>query len=130
MLPAACAVESLLVSALAMPPLSMQPAPRRSPIKLPMLDAVTVTVTSAVAECVSVPEVPVTVKLKFVGASAGEILMLRMVEAGFPPDGVTELADNEALTPAGCPDTLRPTAELNPFTGFTVTFVEPDPPAL
>src|SRR5258708_4349752 len=95
-----------------------------------MLSVVDVTLTSAVAEWLSDPEAPVIVSEKFEGTTNGGRLTLSTEVAALPPDGVTEFGDSEAMTPAGWPVTLRLTAELNPFTGFTATLVEPDPPAL
>src|SRR5260370_17524510 len=129
-LAADCAAESLLVSALPMPALSMQPALSRSPITLVILPAVEVTVTSAVGEGLGDPEARVAVSEKFEVTTNGGRLTLSTEVAALPPDGVTEFGDSEAMTPAGWPVTLRLTAELNPFTGFTFAFVEPDPPAL
>src|SRR5256714_10231574 len=129
MLPAACAAESLLVRALAMPALSMHPAFNRSSMKLLVLDVVVVTVMLAVVEWVSDPEAPVTVSAKLVGTIKEGRLTLSTEEAGFPPEGVTGLGDKEAVTAAGCPEPLRFTAELNPLTGFTMTVVEAVAPA-
>src|SRR5260370_6954962 len=95
-----------------------------------MLLVVDVTLTSAVAEWLSDPEAPVTVREKFEGAMNGGRLTLSTEVAALPPDGVTEFGDSEAMTPAGWPVTLSPTAGLKPFTVLTLTFVEPDPPAL
>src|SRR5260370_4005027 len=103
---AACAAASLLVSALAMPALSMQPPATRAPIRLVMLDVVDVTLTSAVAEWLSDPEAPVTVREKFEGTRNDGRLKLSTDVAARPPDGVPEVRDREAMTPAGWPVTL------------------------
>src|SRR5258708_289377 len=125
---AACAAASLVGSALAM--LSKHPAARRSLSRLVMLLVVDVTLACAVAEWLSDPEAPVTVREKFEGTRNDGRLTLSTEVAALPPDGVTEFGDSEAMTPAGWPVTLRLTDELNPFSGFTFAFVEPDPPAL
>src|SRR5260370_34049530 len=94
-----------------------------------MLLVVDVTLTSAVAEWLSDPEAPVTVREKFEGTRNDGRLPLSTEVGAVPPDGVTEFGDSEAMTPAGCPVTLRLTDEPNPFCGFTFAFVEPDTPA-
>src|SRR6267154_2638820 len=129
-LAADCAAESLLVSALAMPALSMHRAFRRSPIKLLVLAGVAVTATFTVVEWLSDPEVPVTVSAKLVGTMKEGRMTLRTEEVEFPPEGVTGLGDKEAVTPPGWPDTERFTVALNPLTGLTVTAVEAEAPAV
>src|SRR5258708_30399063 len=94
-----------------------------------MLLVVDVTLTSAVAEWLSGPEAPVIVREKFEGTRNDGRLTLITEVAALPPDGVTEFGDSDAATPAGWPVTLKSTAELKPFTGFTATLAEPDPPA-
>jgi hypothetical protein len=76
----------------------------------------------------SEPEVPVTVTEKVPVAAAAEAVKVR-VELALPPEGgVTDAGENEAVTPPGRPDALRPTAELNPLRLETVMVLAPVPP--
>src|SRR5260370_8249923 len=84
-----CAAESLLVNALAMPPLSMQPALRRLPTTLVMLAPSAFTVTLTVVECVKDPEVPVTVSAKVEGVTEGPTPTVNVHEDEPPFRGVT-----------------------------------------
>jgi hypothetical protein len=88
------------------------------------------TVTLTGVECVSDPEVPVTLSVKLEGVTEGPRLTVNVEEADPPLGGVTEVGDADTSTPLGCPDTLRATSELNPLSELRVTVVEPDPPTL
>ena len=58
---AACAAASLLVNAVTIPELSIQPSLKSCPITLAILELFAVTLIVAGAELLSAPEVPVTV---------------------------------------------------------------------
>ncbi len=73
------------------------------------------------------PEVPVTVTVAVPAAALAEAVRVR-VEGALPPaGGVTGLAENDAVTPAGRPDALKVVAALKPFRLVTVTVVLPLP---
>jgi len=84
-----------------------------------------VTVSSKVALCEIAPEVLVTVMVEVPTAADGPTLSTRFDIAEPPAAGVTEAGENEAVTPAGRPDTDRFTAELKPYRLPTVVVVLP-----
>jgi hypothetical protein len=95
-----------------------------------MPELVALTATVAEVECVSDPEVPVTVSVKVEGVTECPRVTVNVEDAEPPLGGVTELGEANANTPLGCPDTLRATGELNPLSELTATVVEADPPTL
>ena len=101
----------MLVKALAIPALSMQPAPSRLPITFVMPEVVPVTVTLTEVECVSDPEAPLTVSVKVEGITEGPRLTVNVAETEPPLGGVTELGLKNAETPLGTADTLRAAGE-------------------
>jgi hypothetical protein len=90
----------------------------------PLLAAVTVNAIVLVAD--KLPLVPFTVNVTV--PVAAELLAVNVtVEVTLPlAEGVTELGENDAVTPEGNPDTLKATAELNPPLLATVIVLAPD----
>jgi len=73
------------------------------------------TVSAIVVECVSVPEVPVTVTVAVPTLADAEAVNVR-VEVALPlAGGVTGLVEKAAVTPAGKPFAVRVVAELKLF---------------
>ena len=72
------------------------------------------------------PLVPFTVTVTV--PVVAELLAVNVnVEVTLPlAEGVTELGENDAVTPEGNPDTLRATAEVKPPLLATVTVLAPD----
>ena len=106
------ATESSLVSALAIPALSMSPVRRNSAITLAMPAAVAFTTTVAGIECVSGGEVPVTVGEYEPAVTVGARLILSVEEAAPLTGGVTEFGLNDPVTPLGDEEMVSATAEL------------------
>jgi hypothetical protein len=71
---------------------------------------------------VCVPEVPVTVKLLL--PNTAEALAFNVSEA----NPVVGLGEKDAVTPLGRPATARLTLPVNPYWGFTATFVVAEVP--
>lgn len=125
-----CAADSLLVRALAMPELPMQPAAKRLPITFAVLELSAVTLIVREAECVSEPALPVTFSVSTAGVTNGARATVTVEVAELPAGGVTELELKDAETPLGGVGTLKLTAELNPDSEFTVTVEGAVPPTL
>jgi hypothetical protein len=56
--------------------------------------------------------------------------MVRVLEAGLPPLGVTEDGAKLHVAPEGSPLQVKLTCELNPFIGVTVNLAAPRCPAI
>lgn len=124
----ACADASLLVKALEIPELSIPPAAVIWLMTLVTLDESALTVTLTLVEWVSVPTLPVAVRVKVDGVTAGERLRFNVEEAVPPPGGVTGVVLKDAVTPAGIPVTVSATGELKPNKELTATWPVPVPP--
>src|SRR5580658_4100927 len=75
------------------------------------------TVTETSIDCLMLPLVPAMVSMKAPPAIPTGTLTVRVVE----PDPITEAGFNVAVTPAGCPLTVKLTVPVKPLVGFTVT---------
>lgn len=93
-----------------------------------MLEASALTVMATVAECVTDPDVPVTVSANVEGVTKGATLTVNVEDAEPPLGGVTGFAVKDADTPTGDGDTLRVTGGLDPLIELTLTDEEADPP--
>src|SRR5467141_481769 len=81
-----------------------------------------------VVECVSAPEVPVTVTVAGPVVAVAEAVSVS-VDVALPfAGGVTGLVENAAVTPLGRPDALRVVAELKLFRLVIVIVLDPFPP--
>ena len=114
----------MLVNAVAIPALSIQPEFRSCCMTVVTLAVLAVTVTFAVAVWANDFEAPVTVRLNVEGITEGP--RLRANEEF--PVGVTEAGKSDSETPLGGADKLTATGELNPPSEVTVTRGEADPP--
>jgi hypothetical protein len=61
-------------------------------------------------------------------AAEAPTLIVRVEVAELPEGGVTEVGLNVAVTPAGAPVTVKPTAELKALTEVIVMVEVPDAP--
>ena len=95
-----------------------------------MLELLVMIVTVAVVAGVNDPEVPITVNVNVEGGTRGERLKVNVEETEPPEVGVTGLELNDAVIPAGIPETLRVTGEENPLIELIITDDEADPPVL
>src|SRR5467141_581435 len=78
-----------------------------------------------VVECVSAPEVPVTVTVALPVVAPAAAVSVR-VDVALPfAGGVTGLVENAAVTPPGKPEALSVVAELNPFRLLMVMVLVP-----
>src|SRR5216683_7206026 len=68
-----------------------------------------------VVECVSAPEVPVTVTVALPVVAVPDAVSVRVDVAVPFAGGVTGLVENAAVTPLGKPETLSVVAALKPF---------------
>jgi hypothetical protein len=71
---------------------------------------------------VSVPEVPVKVRVYCPGSAEGLAVTVKLLYE------VVGLGENDAVTPLGRPDTERFTLPLNPYCGYTPTLVAAEAP--
>jgi len=85
-------------------------------------------VTATVVECVTDPDVPVTVSVNIEGVAKGARLRVNVEDAEPPLGGVTVYPVKDADTPAGDGDTLSVTGGLDPLIELTLTDEEADPP--
>ena len=77
---------------------------------------------------VSVPLVPLTVRMLVPAAAEAPTEIVR-ADVAVPPDGgVIDVGPRPAVTPVGAPDTERPTAPVKPFKEVTVIVEVPEPP--
>jgi hypothetical protein len=85
-------------------------------------------VSELVVVSVVLPLAPVMVRVEV--PVAAELLAVSVsVDVALPPDeGVTELGENEAVTPAGNPEALKVTAESKPLMLSTVMVLAPEAP--
>jgi hypothetical protein len=95
-----------------------------------MLELSAVTVTVTVVECVTDPELPVTVSVNVEGVTEGPALTFSAEDADPPLGGVTGFVVKDVNTPAGGADTPRVTDGLDPLIELTVTDEKADPPVL
>lgn len=86
-----------------------------------------VTVNDSVVLWLVLPEFTVIVSTKVPVAAVRDAEKVSFEVATPPGDGVTLVGENEAVTPLGTPETLRPVAPLKPFRLVTVMLVDPDP---
>ena len=79
------------------------------------------TVRPSVNDALTLPLVPVTVRLAAPSA-VDEVVVTVSVEVALPPEpSVTDAGLKPAVAPLGSPDTVRATAPLKEFTDDTVT---------
>ena len=95
-----------------------------------MSEVSALTVTATLVECVTDPDVPVTVSVNVEGVTEGPALTVNVEDADPPLGGVTGFVVKDANTPAGGADTLRVTGGLDPLIELTLTDEEADPPML
>src|SRR6266852_8508477 len=83
-----------------------------------------------VVECVSAPEVPVTVTVALPVVAVPDAVSVR-VDVALPfAGGVTGFVENAAVTPLGKPVALSVVAELNPFRLVMVMVLVPFEPCV